>query len=361
MISQRRQAQLQQVMHLEFPQAAAAEFQLLGNGDFHSVYQVSVGQHPAMVLKFRKRFPYGETDDRSAGQLLGEYQGTALFYQALADTELGVPAIYRSATLAGQCWVLESKLEYSRGFASLSAAEAYQAGCTLARSLIHAYRLPAPCPGSGKLIVNDVGELLGQNQSTAAFQQEFEKHRFSTLLQEITVAPEQQWLLSALQRSYQLLAEYGWPLTLVNEDLHPENLVIADDGRLAVMDPQVSLDSGLRFLAHFWVNCHYFWPLLLGQQLAQSGDLPWVLNLAPLADGFRQTCVAEQVSVAGFNAESYLRVLYLVWRHQEYISGRSEQGSNHVLGSQAEATARLPQLLLQLKQLAMLLIEVNDE
>ena len=361
MLSQRRHEQLRQVIEAAFPAQSDVQYRLLGHGDFHQVYEVSSATLPCMVVKFRKRFPYGTADEQSVAQILGEYQGTALFYKALADTELGVPAIYQSAVLDEQCWVLESKLEHATAFAELSTAQAYQAGASLARALVQAYRKPAPCAGSGKLIVNESGDLAGQHDTTPAFQAEFEKRRFSTLLQELTATVDSALLQSALVLSYQLLEIHAWPLTLVNADLHPENLVLQSNGQLSVMDPQVSIESGLRFLAHFWVNCHYFWPLLLRESLAQTDELNWVANLAPLADGFLQTCLAQQVSLAGFYAESFLRLMYLLWRHQEYVTGRSAQGSDQVLGTLADAQARIPALLLQLQQLAAYLIEVGDE
>ncbi|WP_172439806.1 hypothetical protein [Pseudoalteromonas piscicida] len=361
MLSARRQTQLNHLIAAQFASHEGMQYQELGNGDIHVAYEVTWPQQPAMVVKFRKRFPYGEVESHSASLIAGEYKGTQLFYQALAGSELAVPQCYQSGQLDGQFWVIESKLEQAVAFADFTSEQAHQAGCTLARALLSAYKKPAPCDGMGKLLLTTEGGLQGQNETAQQLQYQFEKQRFINLIKEISVEAEAAALIEALTLSYELQALHEWPLTLVNEDIHPENLVLQHNGQLAVMDPQVSIDSGLRFLAHFWLNCAYFWPLLLGDNMTQQDEQAWVANLAPLGEGFLQTCITQHVPKAAFYAEAFLRQLYLLWRHQEYVCGRSEQGSDTVLGSVHEARARIPALLNQLQALSVLLLEAHHE
>lgn len=361
MLSLRRHAQLKHVISAQFPEIEHAQFQELGNGDVHFAYEVNWPKQSAMVVKFRKRFPYGERETQSESLITGEYQGTQLFYRALAGTELAVPQVFQSGILGKQFWVLESKLEQAVTFSDFTPEQSYQAGCTLARSLVKVYGQPPPCDGMGKLMLTTKHGLRGQNETSQQLQYQFEKQRFINLINEVSATTEAETLLSTLTFSYEIQALHGWPLTLVNTDIHPENLVLQRNGQLAVMDPQVSIDSGLRFLAHLWINCAYFWPLLLESQMQQQDEKAWVANLAPLGEGFLQTCVAERVSAVAFYAEAFLRQLYLFWRHQEYVHGRSEQGSDNVLGSASEAKERIPRLLIQLKELSVLLLGTNHE
>ena len=233
-------------------------------------------------------------------------------------------------------------------FEAFTTEQAYKAGSTLGVALYQVYNLPPPCAGQGVLLVNEMGEL-----STHALQSQhevlsFEFARFKQLLTTLAEPDELTSLLDKLTNAYQIIESYAWPLTLVNDDLHPENIVLLADGCIAMIDPNLSIASGARFLAHFTVYCVFFWPLLFKDTLTQGDQKSWLNNLAPLAHGFREGVINAGLPTDLFQAEQYLRICYLLWRHKQYISGVSQKQSDTILGSEQQASIRLKFILKQL-------------
>ncbi|WDE05302.1 hypothetical protein SG34_029120 [Thalassomonas viridans] len=348
-ISMRRREQIQQLLPGLVPEADAAKVSYLSSGDMHQVYNLAAtkpGSEPK-VLKFRKLFPYGKKDSATAAEIAGEYMAVKHFYNRLRQTRVAVPGFYHTGVLDGQHWVCESQMSAALAFEEFTLEQAYQAGSELGQAFYKIYRQTPPCSGQGEILLDEQGELTtrsGQSQQQALT---FELARFKKLLGGLVPENEAALLTDKLELAYDIIRRHNWPLTLVNEDLHPENIVRLAGGDFAVIDPKPSVASGARFLAHFTVNCEVFWPLLFSGSLDKAQAL-WVENLAPLASGFRESVLASGLPEDLYRAEQLLRLCYLVWRHQQHIDGVSGQGSDAVLGTVAQAQQRLALLLQQL-------------
>jgi hypothetical protein len=347
-ISMRRQSQIAALLPQIMPEILPEDVSFLNEGNMHNVYKLSGAD--SKVLKFRKLFPFGCLEQTTDEKILGEYLAVKLFYQSLQHTKVSVPAHYQTGIFNGQHWVCESEMSAQLPFEAFTAQQAFNAGSTLGEALYQVYTLPPPCTGQGELLVNEMGELSIQGTQSQHEVLLFEFARFKQLLTTLAEPDQLTGLLDKLNSAFQIIGNYDWPLTLVNEDLHPENIVLLADGWIAMIDPNLSVASGARFLAHFTVNCEVFWPLLLKGTMTQGEEKLWLNNLVPLGQGFREGVIKAGLPVDLYQAEQYLRMCYLLWRHQQYISGVSQKQSDLILGTVQQADSRLKLLLKQLAE-----------
>ena len=273
------------------PLAGATAYRQIGAGAWHDAYLVYPRGEVPLVVRLRKQIVYGREAARDAASLHADYAPVGLYYQTANRRWPGkCPAVYHYRTDADLVYTLES---YVPGqplpLPDLSLHAAHAIGVSIGEFFRVMHLQDAPLPGSGLLTWDGHGVCASLPHTREAMWQErtTEKCQQAEALDQAALGLAPSSLQCRAAEALAGLAEQAEPLTLVNRDITPENL-LADGGRwVGLIDPIPLQDSGIYYAALFLYGYRLHLPAMSqAPRYARHGFQAHAAILAAIADGY---------------------------------------------------------------------------
>ncbi len=345
---------IENVIQKHFPtnSSASLSYEHIGEGAWHEVYLLDT--NPKFVLKIRKTHPYGIEIPFKPFSLQEEYSDMQTFYEFANQVENEIcPSDCEFHVGAEQNYAVETYMGRRLNLAHVSESQALDYGTKLGNF----YRLLHNAPLSDQLIdkinidqleryVFDKLWLFKINSESwyefyyLAREKVFEKSE-----------PIKKKLLHILEERL----DYTRHLSIVNQDISPENLCLLDEA-LKIIDPRPSIDFGWRYAAYF-IFCYR---LLLPQLSDTARYKPYQFDqhkgiLAKIADGFLEAYTESKADLKHrINKEYYLCILNAASEHYHLLKSELTPKQKAQFGEKTQIEQRLQLLLRNLNELEVL-------
>ncbi|MDX1436086.1 MAG: hypothetical protein R3335_04705 [Anaerolineales bacterium] len=250
-----------------YPQPGGdAGFRQLGMGAWHDAYRVQPPGSSPLVIRLRKPVIYGRTEEWDPDGLHEDYAPVGLYYQEANRVRPGIcPAEYSYRIDPDLVFTIESYLPGSPlPLQSLTPGTAVQLGEDIGKFFRALHDRPAPIHGHG-LLVWGGGEITAEFQTPPA---EIWNGRYSRawdqLAQLEASIPNIDFpaLMEKLEQVVISRKHAAAPVSLVNQDITPENLLQQQALWVGLVDPVPALDNGTYYAAWFTHCYRLFLPSL---------------------------------------------------------------------------------------------------
>jgi hypothetical protein len=233
-------------------------YRKIGAGAWHEAYLVYPRRGDKLVIRLRKKIIYGQERTFVEKELHEDYAPVGLFYRQANHCRPGsCPTLYDYHLDPDLTFTVESYMGPTLSLAKLTEPAAFAYGQQLGEFFRTVYALPPPVSGFGELVWEGTKLVGQQQQSLAEIWQAAQASFYEKLahLRQSTFAFDYHRVKDKLER---VLTERKFdqePLTLINGDITPENLIVRRNRFAGLIDPVPRLHNGLRYAA-FFIYCY---------------------------------------------------------------------------------------------------------
>lgn len=233
-------------------------YRKIGAGAWHDAYMVYPRGGDRLVIRLRKTIIYGRSEQFDECYLHEDYAPVGLYYGQANRCRPGIcPVVYTYSLDPELTFTIESYMGRAMALVELTLDQARTCGHRLGQFFRAMHDLPPPIAGFGDPVWTGRG-LAGRDW----------RARRDIWQDEIKTLREQFDRLSRAELRFdrtcvartldQALIERRFdqePITLVNGDITPENLITRRGAFAALVDPVPRLHNGLRYAA-FFIYCY---------------------------------------------------------------------------------------------------------
>ncbi len=265
-------------------------YRKLGAGAWHDAYLVYPQGEQPLVIRLRKKVIYGRRETFDERYLHEDYAPVGLYYGQANRVRPGIcPTIYAYRLAPDLSFTLESYMGPALALPKLTVPQACDYGRQVGAFFRALHGLPPPVDGFGDLIW-DGHALSGKSRG---YLSEFWQAETDLLYEQLDRLSRSKFSFNRTTLKSKLdevLAERpaaGEPVTLVNGDITPENL-ISRRGRFAgLVDPVPAVHNGHRY-AGFFIYCYksYLPSLADAPRYARHQFQAYRAVMNALADGY---------------------------------------------------------------------------
>lgn len=268
----------------------AGEYRLIGNGAWHDAYLVEAQGVGPLVVRLRKEVIYGRREAYDAQVLHDDYAPVGAYYAQASHCWPGIcPEAYHYRVEPDLIFTIESYMGTSVGVAGLGVEEAWTYGERVGAFFraMHAYQ--PEIPGHGMVVWRE-GSVQGEDERPREELRQAENEALMMAFERLA-ASDLAFDRAALRRKLAVvLASRQWerePVSLVNRDITPENLILREGRFAGLVDPVPVLHNGKRYAAFFLYCYRYLLPALSeAPRYAHHGFKAQAPQLGAMAEGY---------------------------------------------------------------------------
>ena len=291
------------------PLKHATSYRKIGAGAWHNAYLVSLTSGERFVIRLRKQIIYGKQELFDSQYLYEDYEPVGLFYRQANRCQLGIcPEFYKYILTPELTFTIESYMGPTISLQALTTQEAFRFGQQVGHFFRKMHATPPHLNGFGELIWTNQS-IQGQDHRNLADIWQAEVTTFYEQFDQLSQSGfqfEQVAIKSKLDYILNNRSIETEPVSLVNGDISPENLIAKRKNFSGLIDPVPKLHNGLRYAA-FFIYCYksylpnlYNAPRYLRHQFQHHGPV-----MVAMADGYINGYTQEDMELKHKLAQEY--------------------------------------------------------
>jgi hypothetical protein len=292
-------------------------YQKIGSGAWHDAYLVETVPGEPIVIRIRKKVIYGQLEVFEERKLSSSYAAVGLYYSQANQCYPGIcPKFYKFHIDPALTFTLESYLGHSLLLSEYELSQAFKYGQTLGHFFRILHALPQKISGFGYLVWN--GETFSGTiqkplqeiwrEGTEYYLTGFERLSHSSLsFDRISVERKLQEILESR-------TVVGEPVSLVNQDISPEHLIVRSKKLVSIIDPIPLLNNGTKY-AGLFLGSYKFFHIANhdNPRYASHKFIKYAPVLNAIADGFLDGYVESEMGALKEALKEKLWMEYFLW------------------------------------------------
>jgi hypothetical protein len=335
------------------PLKSVTSYRKIGTGAWHDAYLVYLHDGKKLVIRLRKKVIYGRRETFDEGYLREDYEPVGVYYRQANRCQPGVcPTVYEYILDPELTFTIESYMGQTISLAKLTTRQAFGYGQQVGRFFRAMHAWPPPVRGFGELIWN--GQTLeGHDRRNLSEIWQAEVDSFYEQLDHLSKSDWRFDRVAAKRKLAQVLVDRSInsePVSLVNGDITPENLIGQRRKFISLVDPVPALHNGLRY-ASFFVYCYKSYlpnlsdaPRYARHQFQHHGPV-----LTAIADGYIDGYAQGEVTVKqNLHLEYFLWALDVAFENLQRLTTETNEEVQLRAGDKQAIAARLQRCLQEL-------------
>lgn len=329
-----------------------SEYELLGEGAWHKAYLVKSSKSHNLVIRFPKKQAYGKIVLFDSQELLSEYSGNGFYYRQANMIMPGIcPEEYDFHVDSELTYTVESYMGQSINLLVTDSLMGRDYGIQMGDFCRKMDDVKTALAGFGHITWMD-GELEGfyKEDSLKLMSDEKDKFQFEwARLRDAKLSFDR----SSIQEKLSLCLENRSvsSISLTNQDISPENLIIRD-GRIHLIDPRPVLNRGVAYAGDF-VNdykilfpTYYQAPRYIKNRFHKHKDVLYALATG-FEDGYTIGLVERKKAL---KIEQFLQLFSLCYRNYDTLQEEINTETYLRMGDKKAIESRLPIYLRELEK-----------
>ena len=261
----------------------------IGEGAWHTVYQLKRIDDQDLVIRMKKNKAYGELQQIDEQELTTEYESTKAYYLHANTSDQNVcPDFYEYFIEDDTVFTVETFMGRGTDLLLLDQNKAHSYGTKLGQIFHRIHNHETSIAGFGELHWQGKTLRGSDSKNSDPLWQEENEHVLTALntLIHSSLCFDKEKVGQHIHALIKNRRTQIQNISLVNQDVTPENLILTDE-HIAIIDPFPRLDFDLKYAAYF-VFCYKFLlpafsnaPRYINQAYQEKSN---VLN--NIADGF---------------------------------------------------------------------------